>query len=282
MCRISKPGPKQNCHSLVAAVKFCNFFDVEIGRTLDKSDQVAPHPVLASYYNSKGERRQKVDSMFNASAVHYDWITNVMSFGSGQWYRRQALFRAGITSDSHILDIGAGTGVISLLGQEIVGENGSVTALDPSPGMLGVAAANGVQRPVLGLGEKLPFPDNQFDFITMGYALRHVEDLNLLFSEYQRVLKPGGKILLLEITRPGSAVGTFFLKLYLKGFVPLITRLFRRSRDAQTLMEYYWETIDQCVRPQTILNSLSAQKLDRVKRHVVMGIFSEYSGVKPK
>ena len=71
-------------------------------------------------------------------------------------------------------------------------------ALDPSPGMLAVAKARGVTNTMVGLGEHLPFPDHSFDMVSMGYALRHVADLSLLFAEYKRVLKPGGKVLILK------------------------------------------------------------------------------------
>lgn len=247
---------------------------------MNDPSEIAPHPVLSEYYTNEAERRHKVDDMFDSSAKHYDWITNMMSFGSGGWYRRDALVRAGIGEGHKVLDVGAGTGAVSLICQELVGSEGSVTALDPSAGMLAVAEKNGVKNTVQGLGEDLPFPDSHFDFITMSYALRHVADLTLLFAEFQRVLKPGGKILLLEITRPESKVSTFFLKIYLKGIVPLITRIFRRDKKAQELMEYYWDTIEQCVRPAKILEALKNQGLNDVDRHLVMGIFSEYTGVK--
>jgi demethylmenaquinone methyltransferase/2-methoxy-6-polyprenyl-1,4-benzoquinol methylase len=115
----------------------------------------------------------------------------------------------------------------------------------------------------------------------MGYALRHVADLGAAFAEYQRVLKPGGKILLLEITRPRGKLGTFFLKAYLKGIIPNLARIFRRSADTKVLMRYYWDTIEQCVPPETIVAALKKTGLEGVKRDVVLGIFSEYSGIKP-
>lgn len=61
-------------------------------------NRIAPHPVLQDYYSKEEERRKRVDNMFDSSAEHYDWVTDVMSFGSGRWYRRQALQRAGLTS----------------------------------------------------------------------------------------------------------------------------------------------------------------------------------------
>ncbi len=245
-----------------------------------QANRVAPHPVLSSYYGSAEERRSRVDAMFDASAQHYDWITGVMSFGSGQWYRRQALLRAGLQTGMSVLDVGAGTGVVTWLAQEIVGQQGTVIALDPSKGMLSEAQKAGVKLATQGLGEKLPFPDNSFDRLTMGYALRHVADLTETFAEYRRVLKPGGRILLLEITKPASGLYTQLLKAYMKGVVPLLARFGRRSVETQTLMRYYWDTIEQCVPPATIVSTLKDVGLVDVHRHVVMGLFSEYNAVK--
>lgn len=247
----------------------------------NKSQTVAPHPVLSEYYGNEQARREKVDSMFDSSAEHYDWICDVMSFGSGRWYRQQALVRAaGVTKGMKVLDVGAGTGVVSHIAQGLVGDEGLVIALDPSKGMLGEAQKLGVNHTTMGLGEALPFPDNTFDVLTMGYALRHVADLGNAFEEYLRVLKPGGKILLLEITRPQSALVKFVLKSYMKGVIPILTRLFRRSADAQELMRYYWDTIEHCVPPDTILSALKEQGGLECSRHVVMGIFSEYTAIK--
>jgi len=248
-------------------------------KNTDKA-RLAPHKTLTDYYDSDKDRREVVDNMFDSSAKHYDWINRMMSFGSGRWYRKQALQRAGVIENMNVLDVGAGTGVVSHLAQGIVGEQGLVVALDPSKGMLGEAKKLGVTHTTQALGEYLPFQDEIFDIVTMGYALRHVEDLHLLFSEFKRVLKPGGRILLLEITRPESAIATKILKVYMKGIVPTVTRVFRRSADAQKLMQYYWDTIEACVPPATIMDAMTDVGLTETKRHVAQGIFSEYRGIK--
>jgi demethylmenaquinone methyltransferase / 2-methoxy-6-polyprenyl-1,4-benzoquinol methylase len=245
------------------------------------SEKLSPHPVLDEYYPSESQRRERVDAMFDASAEHYDWINAMMSFGSGRRYRREAMERHGVEQGMHVLDVGSGTGVLALIAQERVGDGGRVVALDPSEGMLTQARANGVRETMTGLGEDIPFEDGQFDMLTMGYALRHVADLEKTFREYRRVLKPGGKVLLLEITRPRNRLGLFLLRLYMRGVVPALTRVFRRSRDAQVLMRYYWDTIENCVPPETILAALKSAGFQQVERKAVMGIFSEYSGRAP-
>ncbi len=245
-----------------------------------EKERLAPHPVLPEYYADEKARRQRVDEMFDSSAKHYRWIVNVMSFGSGTYYRRTALLRAGLTPGMKVLDVGAGTGVVSLPAQEIVGSEGLVVAVDPSKGMLSEATKLGVKQAIMGLGEKLPIESNTFDFVTMGYALRHVADLEMLFAEYMRVLKPGGKILLLEISRPASKPGLAALKFYMKIVVPTITKIARRSSEAQELMRYYWDTIEHCVPPETILAAMESSGLSKSERQVTMGIFSEYRGCK--
>ncbi len=244
------------------------------------SKGLSPHPVLDEYYDSTEARRKRVDGMFDAGAKHYDWINGLMSFGSGRRYRAEALKRHGLAEGQQVLDVGSGTGVLALIAQETVGEKGRVVALDPSTGMLTQARANGVTSMITGLAESLPFPDGQFDMLTMGYALRHVADLEQTFVEYRRVLKNGGKVLLLEITRPRGRVSFWLVRAYMRGIVPFLTRVLRRSPEAEELMRYYWDTIEHCVPPESILAALSQAGLVEVERKTVMGVFSEYSAVR--
>ncbi|MEX0914422.1 MAG: class I SAM-dependent methyltransferase, partial [Wenzhouxiangellaceae bacterium] len=233
--------------------------------------RLSPHPVLNQYYPSESERRKKVDEMFNASAPHYEWITGMMSFGTGRWYRDQALRRHGLQEGMELLDVGSGTGALALSAQERVGPEGRVVALDPSEGMLAEARTRGVETTITGLAESIPFDENEFDMLTMGYALRHVADLDQTFAEYRRVLRPGGKVLLLEITRPQNRLGFHLLRFYMRGVMPLITRVFRRSPEAQVLMRYYWDTIEHCVPPETILSALERAGFEQVQWNAQWG-----------
>ena len=110
----------------------------------------------------------------------------------------------------------------------------------------------------------------------MGYALRHVEDLGKLFAEFKRVLRPGGKILILEITRPTNPVVLPVMRFYMQQLVPRIGWLRRRNKSTAKLMEYYWATIAECVPPATILAALEAAGFKNVKRTTTGTVLSEY------
>jgi len=91
------------------------------------------------------------------------------------------------------------------------------------------------------------------------------------------VLKPGGVVLLLEITPPKSRLLYLLLKFYLKFMVPAMTMLFTHNRDARILLSYNWDTIEWCVPPSTLLEALRCVGFEQVYRHVMYGIFSEYT-----
>ena len=218
-------------------------------------------------------------ALFDESAEYYDCACDIMSFGSGQRYRREALERAGLRPGMRVLDVGTGTGLLAREIVYIVGSSARVVGLDPSSRMMRAGRQPGI-RLVQGVGEYLPFPDRSFDFVTMGYALRHVPDLDVTFEEYYRVLKPGGRLLLLEITPPTSALGYSLARTYFGTVVPLITRLRTGSASAAELMRFYWATIAQCVPPGAVLDSMRSANLATVERAIVHGIFSEYTATR--
>lgn len=245
------------------------------------SPSLPPHPVLDSYYRDAGERRGRVNQLFDDTARHYDRITSLMSLGSGSWYRRQALLRAGLEPGMAVLDVACGTGVLTGHANKIAGSDGLAIGLDPSRNMLSVARRGRTKHAIQGIAETLPFSSNRFDLLTMGYALRHVADLRTTFAEYLRVLKPGGTMLILEITPPRSRLSYAMLKTYMKFVVPSLAWLTTGDRKSQTLMSYYWDTTDQCVPPATIMAALDEAGFDKVDRHVELGVFSEYTARKP-
>jgi demethylmenaquinone methyltransferase/2-methoxy-6-polyprenyl-1,4-benzoquinol methylase len=241
--------------------------------------QVAPHPPLEVYDHDARARRGYVDRLFDTSARHYWWINTVMSFGSGIWYRRQALDRAGIGAGMEILDVCMGSGQVSRAALQQVGRDGRVVGLDASLGMLAAARSHVRLPQVQAYVEQLPIADASFDALTMGYALRHVADLVGTFREYLRVLRPGGRVLIIEFAKPTNPLASGVLKLYLKHIVPGIARV--AGRDASRMMRYFWDTIDACVPPDTIVDSLAAAGFVDPQRGGELELFAEYTATKP-
>jgi demethylmenaquinone methyltransferase / 2-methoxy-6-polyprenyl-1,4-benzoquinol methylase len=235
-----------------------------------------PHPLLTTYYDSEAQRRGFVRRLFDPTAGDYDRVERVVSFGTGARYRRQALVRAGLIPGMRVLDVAIGTGLVAREALAVVGAPGYVVGIDPSAGMLREARAAVPIPLVQGLGERLPFADAQFDFVSMGYALRHVSDLGSLFRELRRVLRPGGIACVLEIARPDSALSRGTLKLYLCSIAPVLSRLVGRTREAPMLYRYFWDTIEACVPPAQIMAGLQASGFENVRRHVEARMFSEY------
>uniref|UniRef100_UPI003BAA184B class I SAM-dependent methyltransferase n=1 Tax=Roseococcus sp. TaxID=2109646 RepID=UPI003BAA184B len=146
--------------------------------------------------------------------------------------------------------------------------------LDLSLGMLGEARA-ALPIPLLqSRAEELPLADASVDFVSMGYALRHVTDLGVLFAEFRRVLRPGGRVLVMEIARPESRLGYALTKAYVGGVVPMLSRML--GRDSRLLMRYYWDTIDACVPPAEILARLGEAGLAEVSCETELGAFRAY------
>ncbi len=239
-----------------------------------------PHPPLQPHYTSTEAKPAFVNRLFDSGAKYYDGVVDWGFLRSGSFYRRWALQRHGLRPGHQLLDVACGTGLVATAAQKILGSADTITCLDPSEGMLAVAQKKLSARFVVGRAEALPFPDNSFDFLTMGYALRHVTTFDEAFGEFHRVLRPGGKLLILEVTKPSGRAGASLFKLYFGRIYPSLTQVFTRSRDARDMMVYFWETMDACVRPEAVLAALRAAGFARVERKPMLGLFSEYSAVK--
>ena len=127
----------------------------------------------------------------------------------------------------------------------------------------------------------MPLRSDHFDMLSMGFALRHVDTLERAFTEYRRVLKPGGRLLLLEVSRPRSAVTRWVIRVYFQRVLPLLIRIATRNPEAPLLMEYYWDTIAECVPPETILAALRHAGFVDVQHRMFAGCLSEYVARKP-
>ncbi len=240
---------------------------------------VAPHPPLREFYAEPAQRESFVRNLFDESAPWYEWAIVFLSLGSGTRYRREVLVRSGLEPGDRLLDIATGTGVVARAAVQLIGDARSVVGLDPSIGMLLAGREKARLTNVQAASERLPFRDASFDAIAIGYALRHFADLDCVFRECRRVLRPGGKLLILEITAPESRAARMFFGAYMGALMPALASVLTLRARVGTMLRYYWATTRDCVRPDVILRAMRDAGFQDVKRTVDLGVFSEYSAI---
>ncbi len=242
---------------------------------------IAPHAPLPRHYADAQQRDRYVQALFDRGAPSYDRINAIFSLGTGARYRRDALKRAGLAPGKRLLDVATGTGLVAREAIGILGTAQDVIGLDLSAGMLREARAAGANPLVQARAEALPLADASVDLVSMGYALRHVHDLVAAFREYHRVLRPGGRVLLLEIDQPASPVALALVRFYLGRVVPGLSRVIGRGERDSRMMQYFWDTIDACVPPETITGALAQVGFTEVGCDIQLGIFRAYGALKP-
>jgi demethylmenaquinone methyltransferase/2-methoxy-6-polyprenyl-1,4-benzoquinol methylase len=248
---------------------------------VDSRSVHAPHVPLEDYYRDEQGRRPFVRRIFDQAAGDYDLIERLMALGSGTRYRRKALVRAGLRPGMDVLDVATGTGLVAREAVAVLGDPRKVVGLDPSSGMLRARSAGIDPLAVQGTAESLPFDAASFDFLSMGFALRHMADLTAVFSEFRRVLRPGGIACILEITQPKGRIAHALAKFYMRDLASLAAKAFARHAETARLMRYYWDTIEACVPPDQVMATLSGAGFTDVGRHVELGVFSEYTARVP-
>ncbi len=169
------------------------------------------------------EKKEFVRAMFDRIAPRYDLVNRLMTFGLDQRWRRELVGDGGVAADSRVLDLASGTGDLA----EMCRESGAqVFAADLSAGMLRAArerCASGLY--VQADGATLPLPDDSVDFVTCGFALRNFDALETVLGECARVLRPGGKLLVLEVDEPRNALLRWGYEMHFKRIVPRIGAL---------------------------------------------------------
>jgi demethylmenaquinone methyltransferase/2-methoxy-6-polyprenyl-1,4-benzoquinol methylase len=164
--------------------------------------------------------------MFDRISGFYDFMNRAMTLGLDRRWRRLAA-EAVVRPDDEVLDACCGTGDLALAAERA---GGRVTGLDFSRRMLAWAAGkSSTVTWVLGDVTALPFPDESFDAVTVGFGIRNVPDLETGLAELARVLRPGGRIACLEITRPEGILKPFF-RLWFDGLIPLAGKVLPGGR----------------------------------------------------
>jgi demethylmenaquinone methyltransferase/2-methoxy-6-polyprenyl-1,4-benzoquinol methylase len=165
-----------------------------------------------------------VESMFDRIAPVYDAMNRAMTMGLDRRWRRLTA-EAVVSTGDRVLDACCGTGELALAGRRLVGPDGSATGLDFSEEMLKRARRKSDEVEwIRGDLLSLPFANETFDAATVGFGVRNVDDLDRALRELRRVLKPGGRLAILEIVRPRGPLGVFF-RAWFDGLVPIVGKV---------------------------------------------------------
>lgn len=155
------------------------------------------------------EKARRVANVFNSVADKYDVMNDLMSLGVHRLWKRFAIGMTGVGPGQRVLDVASGTGDLTRAMAQRVGESGEVVMTDINAAMLARGRARltdegivGNVRHVLADAQRLPFPHNYFDCVTIGFGLRNVTNIPLALASMHSVLRPGGRLIVLEFSRP--------------------------------------------------------------------------------
>lgn len=228
-------------------------------------------------------KKQEVAEMFNNISAKYDFLNHFLSLGIDKLWRKKAIKMLKELKPNRILDIATGTGdfaieSLSLKPTEVVG-------IDISEGMLSKGREKMQQRKVehiismrLGDSENLPFEDHYFDALTVGFGVRNFENLEKGLSEMLRVVRPGGKLLILEFSKPKKFPIKQAFGFYSKRLIPFIGKMVSKDKRAYAYLPESVEAFPEGKNFETILEKLGYKN---VKSTLVSGgIATIYSGTK--
>ncbi len=182
-----------------------------------------------------------VRSYFDAIAGRYDLMNTLLSFGLHHVWKSRTLREAAINGNMHVLDVCGGTGDLARLAARRLNHRGAVTLYDFSLAMMraGRSRTDARQHPVqyiCGDARFLALKDQCFDVVLIGFGLRNLEDMNAGLREFQRVLKPGGRLVCLEFSQPAAPLLRRIYDVYSYRIIPELGRLITGSHEAYTYL----------------------------------------------
>lgn len=232
------------------------------------------------------EKAGKVADVFHSVASNYDLMNDLMSAGVHRLWKRMTIEMSGVRSGNKVLDIAGGTGDLAAKFSRIVGKDGYVVLADINESMLKVGRDRLMDLGVVDNvkfsqsdAQYLPFPDNTFDVITIAFGLRNVTDKELALKSMLRVLKPGGRLLVLEFSKPGNPVLSKIYDTYSFNILPKLGKLF--ADDAESY-QYLAESIRMHPDQQTLMAMMNDAGFTNTDFHnMTGGVVALHRGVKP-
>lgn len=231
------------------------------------------------------EKAQRVRAVFDSVATRYDLMNDLMSFGIHRLWKRFAVELAGIRRGQKILDLASGTGDLAARFAGLVGPEGLVVMTDINAAMLNQGRVRMADEGLVGNvcytqvnAEQIPFPDNSFDCITIAFGLRNVTDKQQALNEMARVLRPGGRVLVLEFSHPQGKPLKQAYDLYSFKLLPKIGKVVANDEASY---RYLAESIRMHPDQETLKGMMEQAGLERCDYHnLTGGIVAVHRGFK--
>ena len=232
------------------------------------------------------EKAGKVAEVFHSVAGKYDLMNDLMSAGVHRLWKRMTIEMSGVRRGNSVLDIAGGTGDLTAKFSRIVGPEGTVVLADINSSMLQVGRDRLMDRGVVNNvifsqadAPYLPFPDNTFDVITIAFGLRNVTDKDMALRSMLRVLKPGGRLLVLEFSKPANPVLSKVYDTYSFSILPKLGKLFASDADSY---QYLAESIRMHPDQETLQGMMDNAGFANTDFHnMTGGVVALHRGVKP-
>lgn len=224
---------------------------------------------------NKAEKQAKVADVFHSVASKYDLMNDLMSFGIHRLWKRFAIGLSGVRSGQQVLDIAGGTGDLAKVFSREVGSTGRVVLSDINESMLSVgrdrlidAGCNNVDYILANAEDLSPFEDNRFDLVTISFGLRNVTDKDAALRSMYRVLKPGGRLLILEFSKPVFEPLSKLYDFYSFTALPAMGQLVTGDADSY---KYLAESIRMHPSQQTLKNMMENAGFTQCDYHNLTG-----------
>jgi demethylmenaquinone methyltransferase / 2-methoxy-6-polyprenyl-1,4-benzoquinol methylase len=242
------------------------------------------HDTVVPYKESTSSKKEQVAAMFDDIAFKYDFLNRFLSAGIDIRWRKKAIKQLEALQPKRILDVATGTADVAIMAAGILKPE-KITGIDISDGMLAIGRQKiskaGLQHTIEllnGDSETINFADNSFDAVTVAFGVRNFQNLAKGLSDIRRVLKPGGRLVVLEFSKPKFAVVKTIYNLYMKVVCPNVGKLFSKNRNAYTYLDASIQRFPEGKNFTDILDNLGYKNI--YCKTLSLGICSIYCGSK--